>query len=724
MNTTRHHLVFTPLIAAFFFTAAAFAPAGAAPNERPTATAKPSQSPTTTTPSRQVRPAQQGPRIQQTKIQIIEGSGEFEFLKDEIVVAEQVPVKIQWTTQRTDAVAGLWMVRNANTPSVIIASGKVEPAPAPGHMHRFTIAKTTFLAATPPAADMNYEITVQALNAADEYAGAVSNTVRVKQLAGSNIAPPTVFTSSANFPDVEMISLDENVAQIPLTQLYSTEADLTLRVTNNTSKKTDSVFLSVSDGALLFRRNQAPIIIPELSPQASMTVTMKLEAILPPAQSQTPQRQQVRSWRQTYANKCGPELRSVLDWRGPQGQSPIDPHRERLLAKVGWSDYTKIPPSVPICDATQCVRICDIEKSIKSRLDGRTVGYSYVLGRDAPKFGAAGLARTDADGAEIAFTSRTPITVASVAKMITAIGAMSVINTRRNVDLTDTAGDFYPDEWNVGAYFQNVSLARFLGQISGIKDYGNVPLTYAKLQGFFEQPVNNSWMPACMNSSVIDPPNAVNPNPPAAMASCYSNYNFAIFRVLLPAIAGLPIDSNLTTRPATLANQYELLVRQNVFERVGQTGTGCRPRGALPHAFAYKFPGNQPGTDWGDVRGECGGAGWYVSAEDMAKVLFSINSRDGKILREDPAAMISDIQTMRQFSLGLDTATGQEMSKNGAWGSGGNLITSGAAIFGPVSGPNVVGVLFINSEISGGPNSGENALNVLRDAYNASVYTK
>ena len=48
--------------------------------------------------------------------------------------------------------------------------------------------------------------------------------------------------------------------------------------------------------------------------------------------------------------------------------------------------------------------------------------------------------------------------------------------------------------------------------------------------------------------------------------------------------------------------------------------------------FAYTFPGSTPGHDFGDSTLESGGAGWYLSVENIAKVLISLNQKDGKVL--------------------------------------------------------------------------------------------
>lgn len=80
---------------------------------------------------------------------------------------------------------------------------------------------------------------------------------------------------------------------------------------------------------------------------------------------------------------------------------------------------------------------------------------------------------------------------------------------------------------------------------------------------------------------------------------------------------------------------------------------------------------------------------------------------------------------MRVRGLGLDVFNNGEMERNGGWGTGdGKEGTASAAIFGPVTGSNVIGVLFVNSNIPGGPNSGRNVRAVLEKAYNDSVKPK
>lgn len=662
--------------------------------------------------------------LSDTKAEILEGGGEFELLLDEISYVQRQAIRIQWSTERQEATFGAWEVRNHTSGGQIVATGQTSPAPEPESFARFTIPEAAFLPPTAPAVSQTYEIRVRPYVSAGEPAGPFSLPVRVTHLSGEDAPEPVDFGEGARFPVVRLIGNDEQSGQVRHTQLFYAHADVALRVSNPGAEPTDPMFLGLTDRSLLYRQEVPKILVPSLKPGGQESYVIRLQALLPPAESQTPQAAQHRQWRRTHHERCGPELVAVLDWRGPQSQTPIDAHRETLLAPPGWEGLVTGPWSNPVCDGGSCLKVCDIEKSIRAQLDGNVVGYAYLIGNAFPKMGAGGMARTEANGVPVPFTPQTPITVASVSKLVTAIAAMRILDAN-GAQLSDGVGPYFPTAWNPAPYFEGVTFSQFLGQRSGIKDYGNVAMTYAKLQSFFEQTVDNDSTATCTGPAVVDPPNAVTP---ANMGFCYSNYNTGLMRILLPAVAGRPIDPNPVTRPQTLADQYEQLVKQNVFDRVGQPGPGCRPPGFPPHAYAYKHPGTDlAGHDWGDVRLTCGAAGWYLSVVDMGKVLFSLNQKSEHIF--DESSTETRLLTMRQQGLGLDTANDTRLEKNGGWSWGDcekkpetcRSITTSAGIFGPYSGPNVVAVLFINSDIAKGPAMGEGARQVLERAYDAAL---
>jgi CubicO group peptidase (beta-lactamase class C family) len=411
----------------------------------------------------------------------------------------------------------------------------------------------------------------------------------------------------------------------------------------------------------------------------------------------------------------------------------------------------------PICEGDQCVKLSQIVKNIHSQLNGHVVGYSFFVGSypanrsgsgrmiampqeqitqvgktgnlpklvtASGKFGACGYARTNADGTPRDFRPKTKITVASVSKMVTAIAAVRILD-KNNVSLDAKIGPYLPADWSVSNYVKNIKFAELLSHSAGIEDYGNVPPNdYQTLKNFFSQPVNKNSTTTCQPSSVVQPANAINPNVNQPNTRpCYSNYNFAIFRVLLPKVAGLPEDPNPATRPQTFANQYVKLVEENEFDLVGQNGVACSPPpNSSSYAFAYNYSGTQPGQDWGDVSLICGAAGWYLSAEDIAHVLQSISAKDGRILSATAAK--DEFETMRTRRLGWDIDSNTELEKNGGWGTGAGSVSTSIAVFGPVSGPRIIGLLFINSNISGGSSSGKGADTVLYNAYNSALTPK
>jgi CubicO group peptidase (beta-lactamase class C family) len=471
-------------------------------------------------------------------------------------------------------------------------------------------------------------------------------------------------------------------------------------------------WLSVKDDHVLMKQTTAKPYVPSLAPGASQDFALHLEAMLPIDKK-------VSTWKQQYDDDCGVQLASLLTFAGPLAQAPLTTEVQAPLVKQGWSDYANVGVSSTICDGKQCINVCRLEKEIRNRLDGHVVGYSFFAGQ-YPHFASGGLARTAADGGAQPFTPATKLTVGSVAKFVTAVGTIAVLD-KYGVSVDAPIGPYLPSDWSAASsHVKNLTFAQLLSQTTGIKDYGNVAQTYAQLKSFYTQPVSNAALTTCPNNTN---PIAMNPINPNNTTSCYSNYNFAILRLLLPNVAGYAEDANPATRPQTLSNQFQALVQQNVFDKVGQYGVACKPPSANPgasnYAWAHNYPGSSAGYDWGDESLFCGAASWYLSIEDITKVLMSLNAKDGKILKTVPDRFAE----MRIRRFGFDIANDTEVEKNGGWGNSIGVITTSVAVFGPVKGPRVLAALFLDSDISGGLNAGGGAQAVLEQAYNASLYT-
>jgi CubicO group peptidase (beta-lactamase class C family) len=348
----------------------------------------------------------------------------------------------------------------------------------------------------------------------------------------------------------------------------------------------------------------------------------------------------------------------------------------------GWSVTSAITKAEKVCDATRCVTIADVYHNLAERLNGNVVGYACTVGSGSLGAFSHGLARTSADAPAQLFLPSTKIPVASVSKVVTALAAIRVL-AKHNVSLDSGIGGHLPADWTLDPYVAKITFRQLLSHRSGIKDYGNNPQDYATLKTFFTQKVDAANPAAPIN------PNDQNPY--------YSNYNFAIFRVLLPLIDGFVDDP--ANRPAKLASTYIKIVETNVFEPVGATGVDAKPPASGPqasaYAYSYLYPGTNGGFNWGDDSLGVGAAGWYLAIEDIEKVLYSLNKNDGRILT--PA----QLQDMQATPMGWDTkqdGTGYRwVEKNGGWGWNGTSISTSIALFGP----GVFGALFINSDISG-----------------------
>jgi CubicO group peptidase (beta-lactamase class C family) len=358
----------------------------------------------------------------------------------------------------------------------------------------------------------------------------------------------------------------------------------------------------------------------------------------------------------------------------------------------GWSVASAVTKAEKVCDATKCVSTADVYHNIAERLNDKVVGYACSVGSAWVGAFSHGYARTNANAPARLFLPSTKIPVASVSKVVTALAAIRVL-AKRNVSLDSAIGAYVPSDWKLDPYVASMTFRQLLSHRSGIKDYGNNDQTYDTLKKFFTQKVDPTKNTPCQPASVNNPANPINPND---QTPCYSNYNFGIFRVLLPMIDGFADDP--ANRAAKLAAAYIKIVEKNVFEPVGAYGVDAKPPATGPqasaYAFSYKYPGSEDGHDWGDSTAGVGAAGWYLAIEDIDKVLYSLNKNDGRILTK---AQMTDMETT---PLGWDVTKDSGyrwVEKNGGWGANGTTLSTSIALFGP----GVFGALFINSDKAG-----------------------
>jgi CubicO group peptidase (beta-lactamase class C family) len=339
----------------------------------------------------------------------------------------------------------------------------------------------------------------------------------------------------------------------------------------------------------------------------------------------------------------------------------------------------------PATDPAPSDALSRMAESLHNQLRGDVVGYAFALGTKPMVTGAGGLARIGADGGPTPFTPDTPMIIASVSKLVSALVTIRLLSDH-GLNVNSRIGPYFPSDWAVSPYIQNLTFAQLLSQKSGIKDFGNGPMSYQRLRGFFTQSVEPDSTTSCGGASIVDPKSPVTPN---NLDFCYSNYNAAILPILLPKVTGRPEQAD----PQKFERYYERLVQEVVFKPVGVMNATCAPEDSN-YALSYIYPGDAPGKDWGPQYARCATGGWYVSAVGVAKVLASIAVKDGRILRE--TGTYSSFKEIRSGGLGLDRNSAEMMEKNGVLGDDSGVLAVSALIFFP-EGARLPAVLFTNS---------------------------
>jgi hypothetical protein len=359
------------------------------------------------------------------------------------------------------------------------------------------------------------------------------------------------------------------------------------------------------------------------------------------------------------------------------------------------------PNSDVVCDPNGCISLNAFSNNLASALQGRVVGYVYGIGGESWSVG--GQARTQADWPFEPMSPKLRSNIASVSKMITAIGVLQSLNRHGLTIDTKIARYLYPD-WSRGQNIDTISFRDLLTHKSGFRDDCNHNrTTYAILRRQIENGVE-----------LAD-----------KEVASYNNCNFAIFRELLPFMEGHSIDGSDQARAAASATFYISYINQHVFRAIGVGTRECKPTSPDSQILTYPSPpAEQSGTDWGDWTLSCGGGGWVLSAEDIYKILEDLANGHILLSEKEKANMNSDC-------LGWDGSNCSVMAncprpyncKNGALVSGDIDLWTYAGIFKC----SVPVVLIVNSFLpapyqpydhDGNPigNKG-NIIGLVRDAY-------
>ena len=161
-----------------------------------------------------------------------------------------------------------------------------------------------------------------------------------------------------------------------------------------------------------------------------------------------------------------------------------------------------------------------------------TLGFATISG---------GEARSASDNGPQPFAAATKFGSASLAKVFTALAAIQLLTKPGRPTVTSPIGQWLPAGWTANAEVSDIRFAELLSLTSGVDDSQVPPgypgangQDYGSLKTFFTDP--NLQLQARakdkMNEHII-----------GGRPVLYSNTGFALFRLLIPRLAGVPDDA-------------------------------------------------------------------------------------------------------------------------------------------------------------------------------------
>ncbi|MEM7315892.1 MAG: serine hydrolase, partial [Planctomycetota bacterium] len=342
--------------------------------------------------------------------------------------------------------------------------------------------------------------------------------------------------------------------------------------------------------------------------------------------------------------------------------------------------------------------------------------------------GGEAITASSNNGNSIPFTANTEMTVASVAKTITATALLHLLDAQ-NISIDSPISPYLPPTWqqgpNIGAApgYSGVTFRDLLTHRSGIRridfdNSGSASLAEQTRESGLRQLIAIGIGEYDLNGNGMDDEGEERDSLRSRFS--YENANFALMRVMIPYIwnaipdSVLNGDSPLSDLPSSVqtyvegdwngditgerlrASIYKYYVISNVFQPMGINGAATEGFGPN-QTRTYPFPaGDAPGYTMNDRTLQSGGEGWFLDARELGTFLHHIT-------HENTVLSNATRQTMQSDSLGFKdpSITGYASGLFGDYhvhGGDLNNLNTGIAVF-----PNdVEAALLINSDMASG----------------------
>ncbi len=310
----------------------------------------------------------------------------------------------------------------------------------------------------------------------------------------------------------------------------------------------------------------------------------------------------------------------------------------------------------------------DLAKAIAKRLDGKCVGYQFVISVNGSQksIHANGDARLAQDGNARAMFVNDKFNIASCSKTITAAALLRALNAKqKNAD--ELIYSYLPVHWSLGTGIKTITFKQLMTHNSGFADstYGS---DYAGLKKL-------------VSKGLVD----------ASKPERYNNANFALMRFLIATLADYPITKMPANASATVVKNTENKQAQEYADAyidycqknvLGVSGSGmntivCKPTDTNP-GLCYQFPkDNGKGTDFGDMTLTNAERGWNMTTVQMAAFMSALHYSE-KIIPKSLSDMMRNDRA--GYDLRGNTPGGMSYyAKNGGYpGKFANKVLDGA----------------------------------------------
>ena len=299
------------------------------------------------------------------------------------------------------------------------------------------------------------------------------------------------------------------------------------------------------------------------------------------------------------------------------------------------------PDSRSVSPSSLAQYVFDIDgfvTDLQSTLADQVAGYQMELRQDGDpvrsltyEWAQEPLARLRLQGGE-PWSTGVRMHVASCSKIITAIAMMQCL-TDLEISPETPIIDYLPAYWTKGPGMSEVTFAQLLTHTSGIG--------YGVMSSRSDYP----YMKAQVANGALH-----------NGEYWYENMDYGLCRILIATVHGpMPVDFELTGSLASLTDAvwdsitittHVNWVTSNVFAPAGVSGpTLDHPAG---DALAYAIPPEYPGWDSGDLTTMVGGAGWHMTAGELASVMGTFLT--GRL----PILGAQEAQAMLDNGFGID----------------------------------------------------------------------